>query len=782
MQDTVNYLPELAEVGGTRSESKLKTPPGLSPLAEIADVPESEEGAGDGIPSPPVRGTHNCEGKFFAVIGQTLYRLSNSGVLIPIGDVPGIGRVVMDHNQISQGNELTVVNGSAGYVYNTVTDTFARITDPGYPGAYVTRFIGGYMVGIEPRGRFAYSSAPANATSFNTLDRFTSEVSPDRLVGMEVTNNELLLLSETTGEFFQVTSNSQQPIRTKGITIDKGCAGAYTVVRADNTIFWLGSDGCFYSLRQYAPVRISKRPLEQAIRGLNWSQAFAFVWEDAGHTVVYWTFPDGRTWGYDAANGEWHRRESYGLNRWRVNSMTRWNNRWIAGDYQRGRLWELDWDYVLEGDQEFISERTLPAVHDNQNLVLIPRLELLMDTGQEETAARTFPQQPERPTISGSAPDGLLGVPYAGYTYSATGGSPPYTFISRPGTTLTNAGLSMDSSGEIGTEAPTQTGSFVNIVRVTDANGMWDELTDTVVVGQMMFASYVVNAPPSDSVMIGSSGGSWDEADYVNTGAGGTNGAELIDSYEGRIFSVGNGYARTSSNRGQSWSGITGAPSFTPASMVWSGDEWLFFYYDSGADLYHSTDAVAMASRGIGLNHFWRGSVRRGDTIILCAGVDGIAYSTDKGLTFSEATVAGSPNVFTVVDAGTEFVAFDWEINGVAYASTLGDTWAVESMPANSGIVGAAVGDTYVGCVDAIGQAYRRLRTGGDWAVAGAIGDPVNGGAQFYDNQMVFANDLFFVGGESGRIWTSPDLVTWTERFDGTSGLVKSLTPWRPAE
>jgi len=65
--------------------------------------------------------------------------------------------------------------------------------------------------------------------------------------------------------------------------------------------------------------------------------------------------------------------------------MTFWNGAWYAGDFQTGTLWDVDWDYMLEGDQEFISERTTGVLIDNQNTFLVPRLELLMQVGQEST-------------------------------------------------------------------------------------------------------------------------------------------------------------------------------------------------------------------------------------------------------------------------------------------------------------------------------------------------------------------------------------------------------------
>ena len=371
-QDCVNWLPTNAEKAGTRTPSMLKTPPGLRHFPLTGS-----------IPSAPVRGVYNCEGQLFAVIGQSLLSIATTGAATFIGTIPGVSRVVMADNQIADnGNELLIVNGSQGFIYNTNTSEFTIITDPGYPGAINAVFLAGYLVQIEPARRFAFNSAPADGLSYNTLDRFTSEVSPDLLMSMAVCNNELILFSARSTEFFNATANAQQPIRTMGITMSRGCAGRYTVANMDNTVYWLGDDGIFYRLNGYVPFRVSTRPIEQAIKDLNWSQAFAFVWENGGHKVCYWTFPDGQTWGYDVSADEWHRRESYELTRWRVVGLTYWNSQWIAGDFQYGKLWYVDWNYQMEGDVNFISERTTGVLSEAQNRLIVSRLEVIMAVGQ----------------------------------------------------------------------------------------------------------------------------------------------------------------------------------------------------------------------------------------------------------------------------------------------------------------------------------------------------------------------------------------------------------------
>ncbi|ADV27020.1 hypothetical protein Psesu_1170 [Pseudoxanthomonas suwonensis 11-1] len=463
-QDVWNYLPCRAEKQSTRSPLMLKTPPGLFPWLEL-------EGA------PPVRGIHDCEGRLFAVIGSTLYRLSPKGVAIPIGSIPGTGRVSMDHNQRANGQQLTVVNGSAGYVFDTHTEVFERITDSGFPGSPIVRFMDGYMLGLDPAGRFAFSSGAANALDYNTLDRWTSEYRPDRLVSMARLGGELLLLSANSGEFFGNTGAAQQPFRSKRIFLDKGCAGPHTAVEADNTVFWLGSDGYFYQLDGYNSRRISTRPIEQAIRGQDWWNAFGFVWESEGHTVVYWTFLNGQTWGWDTSQQEWHRRESYGLDRWRPSCTARSGSAWYAGDFQKGRIWRLDWGYPWEGDTEFVSGFTLPVIHDNQNELVHSRLELVMDVGQVAVAPSQFPEQPDPPSIEGHPPDGVVSIPYAGFQPTVTQGSAGIAKVAIVSGSLP-PGIEV-SNGVLGTEPPQKSGTYTATWRVTDSNGLWAEMERT---------------------------------------------------------------------------------------------------------------------------------------------------------------------------------------------------------------------------------------------------------------------------------------------------------------
>ncbi|HGM5043074.1 TPA: putative Ig domain-containing protein [Stenotrophomonas maltophilia] len=468
-QDTVNWLPVMTEVGGTRTVSKFSTAPGLKPYQQI--------GTG------PIRGMHDCEGLRLIVSGRYLFRISNTGVGIPIGLIPGVGRVQMTHNQFKTGYQVLIENGQGGggYVYTTSTDTFAKITDEGYPGSISSDYLDSYILGVEPQGRFWFHSNLADATDYNTFDRYEAEAAPDKIVGLAVSQFEVVVFGQRTIEFFFNAGGQTGTFQNRRQSITRGCASRHTIQKLDNTLFWLGDDGVVYRMEGYAPRPISTRALEKAITGFNWSEAIAFTWEDRGHKVYYLTLPDGQTFGYDVITGVWHRRESYGLSRWRLSHTQKWGRDWFGGDFQNGRIWEIDWDYFLEGDQPIISERTSGVVADNQSALVIPNAELVFDTGKgPATSAIEFPVQPPMPQLSGDAPDGFIGGAYS-FTYTRTSGTAPFTFSISSG--ALPPGINLAAATGVLSGNPSVVGSSAFTVRVTDANGLWAEVSDTVAIG-----------------------------------------------------------------------------------------------------------------------------------------------------------------------------------------------------------------------------------------------------------------------------------------------------------
>lgn len=468
VQDTVNYLVVNAERPGGRSNKMLRGVPGLVTFS--ASMPESS-----------VRGLYVAEGRLFAVVGTTLYRIATDGSATSLGTIPGVGRCVFTHNQVSGGNQVVIGNGQSGYVFDTTDDTLAQITDEGFPGFRSVDFADQYIIGVEPFGRYWFHSDLADATSYSTLDRAEAEKAPDRIMQAIATGGDILVLSERTLQFFYDTGAATGTwANRQGAEQEIGAASPWTACRLDNTVYWLGNDGSVYRLNGYVPQRISTHALEQAISRCTLSDAYAFTFEDNGHKCYLLTFPDGQTWCFDAATQEWTRRESYGFNRWRISALVKWRGKWIAGDFINGKLYQLDWRVQQEAGEPLERRRITGVLHDDQNRMIVNAVEFVFDTGMDEDS----PPLPDLMTaplsIAGNLPDGEIGDVVA-YQYTASGGFLPYTgYAITIGTLPTGLALNAATGQLTGTLSAE--GSFSWTVSVTDSSGQVAQVNDTATV------------------------------------------------------------------------------------------------------------------------------------------------------------------------------------------------------------------------------------------------------------------------------------------------------------
>jgi hypothetical protein len=323
---------------------------------------------------------------------------------------------------------------------------FYQITDDAFPGARSIDFIGQRIVGVEPFGRYWFWSSLVDASTWNSLDSAQAETSPDRIKGLIVSHNEVLIFGERTIEPWAhaPTESSVFQLQT-GSVIESGCASGNTIKRLDNSVFYLTDTGQVARLNGYTPQIISTQAMEASIRDLNWSRAFAFTWEDSGHAVYYITFPDGYTWGYDVRQGRWHRRESYGMDRWRINALCKSNGRYIAGDYSSGAIYALQWGYVYEGCEIMPRKFRTGVLHDNGNRISVHGIRLNVATGGEPSLPNcTDPEIPVDPPIPTEPGIVLVTGAFVGDDkYAKSLDTDPITFEAIPATT----GADIDADG-----------------------------------------------------------------------------------------------------------------------------------------------------------------------------------------------------------------------------------------------------------------------------------------------------------------------------------------------
>lgn len=372
-QDTVNWIPQVAEVEGQRSVIALKGAPGAT--ARVTGL--------DGA----VRGmwTMAKSGELYVVAGSKFYFVSDAWVATEIGLVTGSGRVGMADN----GDQLVMVSGAAGWVYDKADSSFGLITDPDFTGAYTVAFLDQYGIFDGQNGQFRIS-ALADFQSFAALDFVTAESSPDPTLAVLVDHRELWIFGSSTVEIWQNTGNPDFPFeRNSGVMIERGLGARYSTAKMDNSVYWVGEDGIVYAAQGYTPQRISTHPIEQDLKSSGFTDAFAFTYRDKGHWFYVLTVPGGKTWVFDAATKMWHRRKTYGLDRWRANAYAYAYGKHLIGDYESGTVFELLDDVYVDGDSPLVSERVTQAIHSEQNPIFGNTLELLFDTGHGSTDGST---------------------------------------------------------------------------------------------------------------------------------------------------------------------------------------------------------------------------------------------------------------------------------------------------------------------------------------------------------------------------------------------------------
>lgn len=460
------------------------------------------------VDAGPGRGMRVVDGRLFSVVGSKLYQITTSGVAVPYGTVPGVGRVSMAHNQRGNGNELAIDNGSARYVYNTQTQVIQKVTDTSFPGSFKAFFADGYIGYIEPFGRYWGHSDLGNATNYQSFDVYEAEGQPDRIVSANVLMREVQIFGQETTELYvnSPSGDGAAPFqRATNTVIPYGCSARDSVANVGGTTVFLDHNRCVRPLVTGPSDPISTSVIESLLQGCTKQQiasAYSFVVEAEGFQVYYLTVPSKFTFGYDFRYREWHRRATNGLDWWAVSDVVLWNGDWIAQDSRNGKHYKLDWhEYPFDGQDELIREWTTGAIQADQNPIFLNEVEFLFGNGGKSFEPVNFPEQPDGPSISGNAPDGVVGEVYTDYAYTVTPGDAAISSVRNfsgqlpPPATLSSAGV-------IASFTPTTPGTYTFQPRVTDANQLWASVSDTIVIGPPQYDDnwkYKVEPPGSTS-------------------------------------------------------------------------------------------------------------------------------------------------------------------------------------------------------------------------------------------------------------------------------------------
>lgn len=328
----------------------------------------------------PQRGSIVFQNKLFVVGGNTLYEISSAGGATSRGTIPGTGFCPMSEN----GAQLVIVTEPDAYVWNG--STLAQITDPDFTarGALDSTFVDNFILFIEPNsGRF-FGSELGDATAYDALDFATAETYPDNLVGLTADHGQVFLAGKTSCELWDNIGGSGFPFgRNFNGVIEQGCSAGRSIVKADQTVFWLDDELIFRRLDGVTPIRVSQHGVEQMWGGyatIDDAEAFAFTID--GHINIAINFPtEEATWIVDLTTNQWHERESKNSTRWRTRWAQKAYGKIWCGDQDTGKVGILDPEVFDEHGDVMISKWTYPSVYSDGDTAFHNRLEIIAEVG-----------------------------------------------------------------------------------------------------------------------------------------------------------------------------------------------------------------------------------------------------------------------------------------------------------------------------------------------------------------------------------------------------------------
>lgn len=323
------------------------------------------------ISTDPVRCAIQMGDYIYALIGDTLYRITQAGVSTVMGtvaDTSGRARMAMD------GEQVAVVAGTVGYVLDAgvlaAVATLPAVTD--------VAFLDGYFIWTaDGLDQFVWTALD-DGTLYSG-DVGTVEGAPDGLVAILVNHRDILFFGEKTIEIFYNSGDVDAPFQRQGNAfIERGLFGRDTAVKIDNGVVFLGDDRIVYRLDGYTPVRVSTHAIEYQLRNI--TDAWAFTYTQEGHKH-YCLSTDEVTLCLDMATGAWHQRKSDGLDYWRMGgAVAAWNGAYLT-DYTTGKIYTPSFDVLTEDGEPISMEIELPIIEGGRERNVMYAFELMAETG-----------------------------------------------------------------------------------------------------------------------------------------------------------------------------------------------------------------------------------------------------------------------------------------------------------------------------------------------------------------------------------------------------------------
>ncbi|MES2156120.1 MAG: packaged DNA stabilization protein, partial [bacterium] len=216
--------------------------------------------AGDGPILRQFQSPGLFNGALFSVSGGTLYRDTTS-----LGAVPYSLQPRMAANL----TQLAIVSGGALFVYDGAALTLVPYFDDGVsrlpPFSSVTVLFNIFVYTVAGSNQFYFSNT-GDATLINAANFANAETMPDPILEVATLADELYFFGSRTIEPWSFTGSLTLPFQlAQGRTYNRGTAAQGSVVKLDNSLFWVGDDLSVYRASA-VPEKISTPYIDDTLR------------------------------------------------------------------------------------------------------------------------------------------------------------------------------------------------------------------------------------------------------------------------------------------------------------------------------------------------------------------------------------------------------------------------------------------------------------------------------------------------------------------------------------
>jgi len=335
----------------------------------------------------PVRGLYPLGDYLYAACGSNFYQIDSDFTATDKGNLStASGFVDLDDD----GSYVLLSDGTYGYTYHVGTDTFALIADADFIGAASMTHQDGYAITVEPGTTTMMRSAALDPTSYTATHITSVNRGRGNLVRAISTGGNLWAFTEFNAEVYHNTGAALFPFERYEAFLQHGLLGRGAFTEADNTRFWLNQYRWLVRDEVYKPVKLNIDGIDYQFESYDTvSDAIVFSFEMEGHVFIVVTFPTAdETRVYDVSTQQWFKWSSYrssaeGYGRHRANCYAYFNGEHIVGDFENGKLYQLDMDVYTDNSEVIQRRFTLPEIYDkkSRNCQVHHRLEIEFEAG-----------------------------------------------------------------------------------------------------------------------------------------------------------------------------------------------------------------------------------------------------------------------------------------------------------------------------------------------------------------------------------------------------------------